>query len=1135
MSPPSTSSTTNSSRNDDLVKLFDQMIIAVCGSRHKEAIKCAERIRVIWPESDMTPLVRHFTGKTKSRKKNKELHGIKGLLRAVEMCSDDCVLTLLCSIIHVLAVHGNESEVNKRLRRLVKADATSSLIRCLRGRLKHSIKDAGEQSNSATKSYEVIEAERLAQATNDQLADVIIKLGSKDMRLALKVRVGGLLSQLAALLAALDILRIPYSMLKLTCRTLRSARNAQVLSRQKGILSRFMSNLDFLLTNATVLVEREEQRHRDRLYAQIEILYFVTKNRKARIQLINDGIVQKTFQLTHHYLCFRREIKEQQIVFVPSCNFSYLDVCLVALALLRLLANNKRAKDILISCGTVELCEKEIGMVVREKPPPRQLDEQTAIKLKQLPDSICSLCLRCLQHIPFPLTGVSFPLRMELPQISKRRSTSKSPMRTPTKAIAPVVRQRTETLDDTQPSSDDEPGLDEEDAVFENMESEAVITGTEGEEDVNNKNYTILHTRLKSSELANYEKFFAEFKEGANVDENAKGVQKEQEWYMDKLIEDRCQVTRSVVPFVKAAFPDVSDANDVDLMRQPLCPCKDSIKMTNFRDTVVQEMARIRMNDPFPATVVYDLDALLADCPQPSPSKPPTDRLKCDDRNRIGKLDSSRDHLTFESRFESGNLRRATQVGPYHYELILSPDVNQVHDHYQWFYFEVSNIKSDVKYTFEIINCMKTTSMYSKGMQPVMYSVKEMLSGRPGWQRVGDNVCYYRNLYTTKDDCDANGEETKKKYFYSIRFNVTFRYKGDICYFAYHYPYTYSYLRATLDESLSRLPSTIYSRMDHLTLSLGGNPVPLITVTAPGTKEQVAARPIILISARVHPGETNASWIMHGIISMLLTSTSPTVSELREKFVIKLIPMLNPDGVINGSHRCSLSGNDLNRAWDRPNEQRHPEIYHSKAIVQYMVEVLKKPPFVYVDLHGHSRKSNVFLFGNNPEESWNRDDVTQRKHNYEFITLPEMLEQISPAFSFKNCRFNIERSKESSARITLWRQFDLCRSYTMESTYCGFESGQFKGSQIGTRELKDMGKELLAAILEVKRVSELPSSGEAQQRQRKAHSPSTPNSSNGGSRPGSKRRKSKTKEKTQPIKDINRNDNDTALQEFEFM
>ena len=34
---------------------------------------------------------------------------------------------------------------------------------------------------------------------------------------------------------------------------------------------------------------------------------------------------------------------------------------------------------------------------------------------------------------------------------------------------------------------------------------------------------------------------------------------------------------------------------------------------------------------------------------------------------------------------------------------------------------------------------------------------------------------------------------------------------------------------------------------------------------------------------------------------------------LRNHFVFKVVPMLNPDGVVNGNYRSSLAGEDLNR------------------------------------------------------------------------------------------------------------------------------------------------------------------------------------------------------------------------------
>ena len=70
---------------------------------------------------------------------------------------------------------------------------------------------------------------------------------------------------------------------------------------------------------------------------------------------------------------------------------------------------------------------------------------------------------------------------------------------------------------------------------------------------------------------------------------------------------------------------------------------------------------------------------------------------------------------------------------------------------------------------------------------------------------------------------------------------------------------------------------------------------------------------------------------MKGIIDFLVSS-APEARVLRENFVFKIVPMLNPDGVINGSARCNLAGVDLNRQWIEPNKKLHGTIYHTKMV-----------------------------------------------------------------------------------------------------------------------------------------------------------------------------------------------------------
>lgn len=89
----------------------------------------------------------------------------------------------------------------------------------------------------------------------------------------------------------------------------------------------------------------------------------------------------------------------------------------------------------------------------------------------------------------------------------------------------------------------------------------------------------------------------------------------------------------------------------------------------------------------------------------------------------------------------------------------------------------------------------------------------------------------------------------------------------------------------------------------------------------------------IVISARVHPSETPSSWMMKGLMDFI-TGDSTVAKRLRHKFIFKLIPMLNPDGVIVGNSRNSLTGKDLNRQYRTVIRETYPSIWYTKALIK---------------------------------------------------------------------------------------------------------------------------------------------------------------------------------------------------------
>ncbi len=164
-----------------------------------------------------------------------------------------------------------------------------------------------------------------------------------------------------------------------------------------------------------------------------------------------------------------------------------------------------------------------------------------------------------------------------------------------------------------------------------------------------------------------------------------------------------------------------------------------------------------------------------------------------------GSCDPAEDPLlTFESRFESGNLRRAVSVDRNEYDLVLQTDIN-TNGHTQWFFFRIENTVAGARYKFNIINMMKRDSLYNNGLMPLCHSSLSLqLEGR-GWQRCASDICYYPNSIRRKG-CSIS--------YFTLTFTYQAKYSHDTVFFAHSYPYTYSdlirYCSQIEDQAQSR-------------------------------------------------------------------------------------------------------------------------------------------------------------------------------------------------------------------------------------------------------------------------------------------------------------------------------------------
>ncbi|CDW91598.1 UNKNOWN [Stylonychia lemnae] len=351
-----------------------------------------------------------------------------------------------------------------------------------------------------------------------------------------------------------------------------------------------------------------------------------------------------------------------------------------------------------------------------------------------------------------------------------------------------------------------------------------------------------------------------------------------------------------------------------------------------------------------------------------------------------------------------------------------------------WFYFGVKGTIRDQVLSFTIKNMNHQSKLYASGLRPVyrlgMQSKWRRCNGKCSWISApeGTSVTFEHSF---------SGQERDDQ----------------LLYIAFTYPFSYSetteYFDKIQDKISKDFKDQIYIHRELLTYSLEDRNVELITITGlngvqtqereegiPTLCNKVEGKKCIVLSARVHPGEVQSSFVLNGIIDFLVSNTEQS-KILLENYVFKVIPLLNPDGVYRGYFRLDTYNHNLNRFYIDPDPKLQPTIYAARQAIlqQHQYGNLH----IYLDLHGHAVKKGCFIFGN----------ALKGEEQAQNMLFAKLIALNCLNFDFAECSFaeklmsvkdrGCGLSREGSGRVALYKACGLINCYTLE---CNFQTGR---------------------------------------------------------------------------------------------
>ena len=430
--------------------------------------------------------------------------------------------------------------------------------------------------------------------------------------------------------------------------------------------------------------------------------------------------------------------------------------------------------------------------------------------------------------------------------------------------------------------------------------------------------------------------------------------------------------------------------------------------------------------------------------------------------------------IIFDSKFESGNLRMAIKLNSEidnEYDLIMRKDYNS-EKNYSWFFFSIESDK-EANIKFNILNFIKKKIMFDE-----KYKLRILVYNKNDkWTRNTYGIQYYQNninIYPPWEDKDKiliNDDDKNLNIIFDDKFkedeknNDLFKFsdkekdKGEkedfpdteffftlsFCYhvtkdnintpiyFALCFPYTYSNLQEYLHKISLVKTNKNKIRFSTLNKTICGNPLDIIYISNFNSPQiAINSRQSIIFTARVHPGETSGSYVIEGVINNLLNNSEQS-NGLLDKYIFKIIPMLNPDGVIHGHYRNNILGKDLNRMWQDPRANTTPTIYFLKKLIS-----INKPLF-FCDFHGHSNMPNCALYCcSPPKKKKNKffnfpNNNVKSYHFYEEKVFMRIFEEEAKFYQKSGEKYNIQKSKLKSARGVIYNEFNVYYSYALET------------------------------------------------------------------------------------------------------